>query len=505
MQEQGLGVRGRVGSRSYRFRGVWYAAFACLLSLGCYSSSVVGKSGLPDASDDPPRGSDAAVADAAAPIPSTPRVPSRFVAGHGEYLNLGTVLGDLDGDGLDDFVLGISSSETGGTAYLFYGRPEFAEQIDTSAADAMLADPSLTMQGIGDVNADGLDDFMFEESAGTRVVFGRRQRLRSQADVASDSVVWSPGAPPSPYAPGSHTIRAMPTGDLNGDGATDLIVVLPAWADDSNVVLPGQETPAPRTFVVLGHGGPWAGGLFDPAWASAELREGADPGSGYISAMPAGDIDGDGCTDLINTNAPGLLYGGRDRWHGVVDVSSTDVAFVGAGWGIQGAGDIDGDGLGDLVVMGESDLGIVYGRRERWTGSISLTVDWTLRFELYPAQLVAVGDLNGDAAPDLIFRGYSDMEAPHGVLYVVNGSGQRTHATRSVTRADEFANGSALEPSATDGPPGPALSFGSSVGVGDVDGDGSDDLLIAAPAGDVVQLESGGAVLLIPSTPKRPD
>jgi len=77
---------------------------------------------------------------------------------------------------------------------------------------------------------------------------------------------------------------------------------------------------------------------------------------------------------------------------------------------------------------------------------------------------------------------------------------------RSVARriADELTNGRALEASASAGLSGTALTFGT-VRVGDVDGDGSDDLLIAAPADDVTKVESGGAVLLIPSTPKRPD
>ena len=140
-------------------------------------------------------------------------------------------------------------------------------------------------------------------------------------------------------------------GDIDGDGLMDAIFGAPG-----NTVGGGD---AGMAFVVLGG----EDGDFDAeddayAWL---IGTGGEAGT---SVSDAGDVDGDGSADLIvgapeeddggaNSGTAYLILGGVS---GTFDLSSADTKLYGtetneyAGWSVSSAGDVNNDGLSDLLV-----------------------------------------------------------------------------------------------------------------------------------------------------------
>jgi len=487
-----------------------------LSCVGCWKDSVVGVSEAsppgrqdagspPDASDAEPDGSSVEQA----PI-------TQLVGVAGEWLGLGSiVLGDIDGDGYDDFLLsavGVSEiDQTVGettTTYLFYGRPKFPAQLATGDAEARLSGQMLGAQPLGDINGDGLADFTLEmRELEVHIVLGSAKRLRGAMDPTSAaSVRWvAPAGTASGGGPGVAGLWARSAGDVNGDGLADLLVSVPRPFDSIGPFSAVSIEPQ-IDHLVLGHRGEWPSGAFDPSWASATFAP-ASP----LPIERAGDLDGDGSGDLF---APGdsaneLFYGGPGRLSGelmpaLADARLTHPVFQ------MALGDVDADGVGDLAFVQWGQVDVAYGQNERWSSDVTLEPDLSLTFENAggPTTALAIGDIDADGAPDIVVGDAtygseaSGTETGVGALYVIRGSGQRLLGTRAVTDADIVAYGQFLQPDPTrTGSPG-AAALGSSIALGDINGDGSDDILVTAAGTD--PRATSGAVLFIPSGPGTP-
>ncbi len=299
--------------------------------------------------------------------------------------------------------------------------------------------------------------------------------------------------------------------DLNGDGFDE--VILGAWLAD------GRQNERPRSGeVYVFFGRPVEREQGEETGLS--VIYGGRPGDRIGSSIDTGDFDGDGVPDLLvgarYANGPAdslrhrggevfLVLGNSDG--GVqeeVDLrDAADIVFYGEEPGDRlgrriVVDDLDGDGRDDLLLAAvgadgehdeERDAGavyIVYGDSKD-----NFYREYDLLEEEFPVMhgfdesdglgtAMTTGDWNGDDIPDIVFGcGFADGPANGrtnaGETYVIFGrSGQRFEGKRTIAEGGELTIYGADEYDAA----------GVSVALGDIDGDGIDDLAIGANLAD---------------------
>ena len=300
-------------------------------------------------------------------------------------------LGDLDGDGYDEFMAGApggGSLSPGGLAVVVYGP---IRGIEEAGDDAVLSTTSLDMVELG-VDAD-----LAYEAGAALAAPGDIEGVGDDVDL----VIAAPGASAvyvvnGPVAndvslrdgegvskiEGAASLdlgRAMATvADLDGDGRAELAVGAPGY-DDSFMGAIWHHVGVGAVYVFFETGNL---DVDDADCVILGEEEGADFGA---SMADAGDIDGDGLGDLM-IGAPGaedeagaawLFTGAVLRESGAPTEDDAEAYFYGAnrlewaGTAMLGGADLDHDGGQDLLVGspnaawvggdGAGGVGIWYG------------------------------------------------------------------------------------------------------------------------------------------------
>ncbi|MDM7916524.1 MAG: FG-GAP-like repeat-containing protein, partial [Candidatus Eisenbacteria bacterium] len=211
-----------------------------------------------------------------------------------------------------------------------------------------------------------------------------------------------------------------------------------------------------------------------------------------FSAAGGFDIDGDGFDDLIvgarsndgNGIQAGRAYVFRGPLHGDRPATSADVIVSGDEFDELGravaAGDLNGDGHDDLVIaaplasQGPISSGAVYvyfGPVDGSLGTAGASASITgVLFNEELGSSLAIGDLNGDGVDDLAIGAPRPPVngADTGRTYVFFGPIEG--GPRNAEQAEVTVFGEDLSD-----------AFGTSVAIGDVDGDGLGDLVAGAP------------------------
>ena len=256
-----------------------------------------------------------------------------------------------------------------------------------------------SVSAAGDVNGDGIDDLIIGASrAGPNgdtfagrsyVLFGSTDEFEPSIDLStingSNGFVLDGGAA---YDGSGYSVSAA--GDINGDGIDDVIIGAYSAAANGNAqagrvyVIFGSITPLPSPFDLSTLNG--SNGFV--------LNGGAVGDFTGNSVSAAGDFTGDGIDDLIigasradpNGSYSGrsyLVLGSTDPFPATIDLSALDgnigFALNGAAGGdrfgtsVSAAGDVNDDGIDDLIIGasradadGNNDAGrsyVVFGRR----------------------------------------------------------------------------------------------------------------------------------------------
>jgi hypothetical protein len=417
-----------------------------------------------------------------------------------------------------------------------------------------------SLSAAGDVNGDGMDDFIVGapgadapptfNAGASYVVFGTA--LGFPAVFRFDSLY------PGGGGDGSHGFVLKGTnsndnsgwsvsnaGDVNGDGVDDLIVgayTANATAGETYVVF-GSTQGFPAVFPLAslkpGGGGDGSRGFVLKGIAQRDQ-------SGY-AVSAAGDVNGDGVDDLIigaNTSggvngdeagASYVVFGSTQAFPPIMQLASLFPARGGdgsrgfmiagvdeydqTGHSLSAAGDVNGDGVDDLVLGGfhsaPGESYVVFGSTQPFAPIMQLASlfpatggDGSRGFVIAGAHandwsgnsVSGAGDVNADGIDDLLIG--APLADPNGLRsagesYVVFGSTQTFPAIFPLASLfpDDGGDGSrgfVLTGIAKNDGSGDAVSA-----AGDVNGDGIDDVVIGADGADPDGRSAAGATYVV--------
>ena len=403
--------------------------------------------------------------------------------------------GDVNGDGIDDVIVGAFYADpaghySAGESYVVFGSAQgFAAVLplaslfpggggDGSRGFVITGIEAYDSSGravsdAGDVNGDGIDDLIVgadraRYAAGeSYVVFGSTQGFPAVLPLAT--LFPAGGGDGSrgfvligvdEYDFSGRSVSAA--GDVNGDGVDDLVVG--AYAAD-----PGGQIVAGESFVVFGS------------------TQGFPAVLPLASLFPAGG--GDGTRGFVLTGIE------RDR----------------AGRSVSAAGDVNGDGIDDLIVGAD----VASPGRRTYAGESAVVFGSTLGFpavlpiaSLLPDgggdgsagfvltgkysgdragySVSAAGDVNGDGIDDVIVGAYRATPGGRfgrGESYVVFGSTQAFPPALPLASMWPAGGGDGSQGFVLTGIGERSYSGCSVSAAGDVNGDGIDDLVVGAYGG----------------------
>ncbi len=452
-------------------------------------------------------------------------------------------VGDVNGDGIDDFAIGASSAGhngryDSGSTYIIYGKAGGLDasidlaSLERSAGFRIYGDEydlsGRSVSGVGDVNGDNIDDIIIgatgeRPNGSTYVVFGKSENFTDNIDLSTLTV--SDGIRIASERGVYLSGISVASGDVNGDDVNDIIIGASGPGSGSEGDAKGS------TYVVFGKGEGFTGNInLHDVVASRGIDgfrldgEAAGDFSGY--SVASGDFDGDEMDDIIigarradssdvsDSGATYVVFGKDSSFGGAIDISSIadlggtvglringEAANDQSGYSVASAGDINGDGKDDIIIgapfadpngNSDSDSGssyVVFGKDRSTNGIIELSaiamgeggfrIDGGSAGDQSGTSVSSAGDFNNDGYDDLIIGArYADSNgvSDDGSSYVVFGKASGFSGRLDLSTLGDA--GFRIDGGSANGQSGASVAS-----AGDVNGDGYDDIIIAGSGG----------------------
>ncbi len=460
-----------------------------------------------------------------------------------DYLGRSIAAGDFNGDGITDLLMGAYGADAGnvqavGKVYVVLGSKILKKQLDFKSQSA-----DFTLTGIntddlfgftvaaGDLNNDKIDDiivgaFMADPFGRTTagqvyVIFGQ-PFLPKEQELSKDSA----DVTISGYLNSAMFSIPLTTGDINGDGIQDLII-----GSYEATVNARQEAGA--VFVFYGRQ-KWPS-TFTNASAGADLIVlGANPGDKLGRGIATGDFNGDKIDDLMigsyfadpqsveNAGTVYVVQGGPAPSR-VIDLKfkqalvTIDANVAGGGLGVTiAAGDINNDNISDMIIgalwensgakLAAGKAYVFYGSQQYQSANPAkkVTANANLIFSgANASDNLGIGltlrDINSDNYDEVIIsaaNALSDKNKRPGACYVFNG---RADWQGSIDLASAVPNLRIWGTQDKD-------NFGWVTAAADLNGDGTDEVLVGADLADPSNRADAGEVHVfignaLPTTP----
>jgi hypothetical protein len=409
----------------------------------------------------------------------------------GDRLGTSLAIGDVNGDGIADIIMGAPGADgpgegrpSAGEVSVIFGGPHLARGttrdlagLVAPGADLVIFGPEPTASlgsslAVGDVNGDGIADIVMGAATSSRpdgqrlfagtlyVIFGSRDWTGGLARDLADPL----SADVTIFGPGLLTFFGfqVAVGDVTGDGVPDIVTSAPLAPGPQ-----GERPEAGQVYVIFG-------GIHLVRGTVRDVMPGSVAGPDLVIfgaaaqdllgyALLLADVTGDGVLDLI----VGAIQGdGPDRTR--PDAGEVYIFFGGTTLASSAARDVSG------LVAPAPDV-VLYGADP---------------FDEFGAALAAV-DLDGNGIADLVVgapggdaKDNQKIDAGEVVVFFDR------HISQSGTARD------AASPDLILFGPNNGERAGSFIAFGDVNGDGVLDLLVSAPEGGGVRLSAGSVYIV---------
>gem|GEM_PF-897592 len=424
----------------------------------------------------------------------------------------GLASGDINGDGIDDMIIGNHQRDgngyvNAGETHVVFGRSTGFPSVLELTSSLIDGSSGFVVNGVdnsdnsgwglasGDINGDSIDDLIIgapnridwsaDRYGEVYVVFGFDNTVTAIDTVNLDTLSGDGGfalaAPAGLYS--AFAGRAVASGDINGDTYDDVIIGAPEAGN-------GDEKG--RAFVVFGK---------STAFNSWIDLSSLDGNTGFAidgpnerdylgSAVGSGDINGDGIDDLI-IGAPGGSLSAPVRPPGssnhVIDGQNKGKTYVvfGTSTGFAGSSLINPSSLNG------SDGFVLNGVQYRDNSGYS----------------VATGDINGDSIDDLVI-GARRADCSCVDNDVATSSQDSNHGEAHVVFGKTTGFASSIELASLDGTTGYVLhgvnrrsQLGRSVATGDFNGDGRDDVFMGGEEAATNGISAAGEAYIFTQFP----
>ena len=357
--------------------------------------------------------------------------------------------GDVNGDGFDDIMVGARSNDDNGIqsgrVYLFYGPVQGV--LSATNADAIIVGAAFDEVGravapLGDLNGDGFDDIILGtdiaggSSQGEIFIFNGPLSGTRTVATADATIIGS-------FANESFGASVASAGDLNGDGINDVIIGAPRFplngadtgrayiffgpitgslvATQADAIIFGEAINDDFGVAVAGGNDVNGDGVPDVVVGADQLFASAGAGKAYVFYGPlSGDIQA--------ANADAILIGETNR-----DLFGASVTSI---------GDFNGDGFSDVTVgapnngAGDTRSGRAYTFFGPLTGTVSATnADSIITGSSLDefGMSVASGDLNGDGKMDLVVGAPQFATGAHGYAAIFFGGAVESDISLTLT------------------------------------------------------------------------